>query len=329
MNRLNRVLAAVLAVQVVILVVLSWPGQSTAEGQRLFGDIQTEKIVGLTIRDAEALTVRMVKGPNGWVLPDADDFPVLEDKVVSLLDKIVAAQADRLVTRTRDSHKRLQVADEDYERIVEFELEDGTRHKLYLGSSPSFRVLHVRADDQDEVYLALGLSASDAGTGVTAWIDPIYFSVSQDDIIAITLENKNGRFEFERDEAGTWTMINLPAGETLLENNVASLATRISSLRMQRPLGREEMTSYGMDDLNARVILQTRDDQGNETTKILRVGGSPEDGEGFVVKSATSDYYVEMAEFTVGDLIDMTLQDFIEVPPTPTPEPSETPAPIP
>lgn len=329
MNKQNQLLAAMLIVQIVILAIVYWPETSVAEGQRLFEGLETQKFVKLSIQGLGDNPITMTKGPDGWVLPEADDFPVQEGQVEAFLEKIVQVRADRLVTRTRDSHKRLQVADEEFERLIEFELDDGTQHKLFLGSSPRFQVIHVRADNQDEVYLALGLSASDAGSGVSNWIDTSYFSVSQDELVAITLENRNGRFEFEKDEAGNWMMINLPAGEALLENNVGSLATRVSLLRMQRPLGREEKSDYGLDNPNAKFTLLTRDDAGNEQTHIVRIGASPEGEQGFVVKSAASPYYVLMAEFTVKDLVERTMQDFIEVPPTPTPETEETPTPTP
>ena len=331
MNKQNRILVAILAVQIVILVIVFWPETSAARGQRLFGELQADQAVKLTISDAEGQQIQMAKGADGWVLPGADDFPVEEEKVRALLAKIVDLRADRLVTRTRDSHKRLQVAGDDFQRLIEFELQDGPRHKLYLGSSPRYQVLHVRADDQDQVYLALGLTVADAGAGIAAWVDTNYFSVSADQIKKLTLENRNGRFQFEKDEAGTWTMINLPPGETLLENNVASLATRVSSLRMVRPLGREEEPSYGLDDPNAVVTVEARDEEGNERTYIVRVGAAldEEAGQGYVVKSATAPYYVLMAEYTVRDLMERTLQDFLEVPATPTPEaaPEATPAP--
>jgi hypothetical protein len=324
MNKQNQILAAILVVQIVILAVVYWPGTSVAEGQRLFEGLEVDQIVKLGIRGLGDEQIQMARGADGWVLPEAGDYPIQAGKVEAFLEKMLSVRADRLVTGTRDSHKRLQVTDEEFERLIEFELEDGTQHKLFLGSSPRFQVIHVRADDQDEVYLALGLSASDAGSGVSNWIDTTYFSVPQDELVAITLENGNGRFEFEKDEAGNWTMINLPAGETLLENNVRSLATRVSLLRMQRPLGREEKEAYGLDDPNARFTLLTRDDAGNEKTHIVRIGALLEGEQGFVVKSAASPYYVLMAEFTVKDLVERTMQDFIAVPET-----EETPTPTP
>ena len=329
MNKQNRILAAILALQVVLSLVVFWPEKSVARGQPLFGDLSVDQIVRFSVGDTTGAKIQIANGPEGWALPDMDDYPVLEDKVRALLEKIVGVQTDRLVTRTGDSHKRLRVTDDDYERLVEFELADGSQHKLYLGTSPSYQVMHVRADDQAEVYLALGLSTADAATAVTAWVDTSYFSVTQDQIVAITLDNQNGHFEFSKDAADVWTMVNLPAGETLLPNNVASLATRVSSLRMMSPLGKQEQPSYSMEDPAATVTIVTRDDQGNEKTYVVRVGALLEDEKGYVVKSATSPYYVLIADYTVGDLTERTLQDFIQVPTTPTPPSEGQPTPAP
>jgi hypothetical protein len=331
MNKQNQILAAIFAVQIFVVVIVFWPEPAVAKGQPLFGDIRAEQIIGVTIRGNDGASFTMAKSPGGWVMPEAGDFPVQEENVSELLDKIVALKSDRLVTRTRDSHKRLQVADDALQRLIEFELEDGTHHKLYLGSSPRFNVLHIRANDEDEVYLALGLRASDAGFRDQDWINTTYLSASQSDITAITLENRQGRFEFEKNEAGDWTMANLPPGETLLENNVISLATRISNVRMIRPLGVEKEAWYGIDDPSATITIVTRDDDGVEKTHILRVGESPEGETGRVVKSATSPYYVLVAPYSVNDMVERGLQDYIKPPPTPTPEtPAEaTPTPAP
>jgi hypothetical protein len=328
MSRLNQIMGVILVLQLVAVAVIYWPDTSVASGEPLFEGVEADQIVALTISDANGQSVQLAKGPTGWGLPDAGGFPVEEPKVEELLRQIAALRADRLVTRTADSHKRLEVDDAEFERLIEFELADGTRHKLYLGSSPSFNIIHVRADDEDEVYLSLGLATSDAGTTAVSWIDPIYLSMPQADIVAISLENKNGSLEFEKGDDDAWIMVNLPAGETLLENNVSSLATRISSLRMTRPLGQEEDPAYGFDNPSAKVTAVTRDAEGNEKTYVLRVGASLEGEGGYVVKSVTSPYYVLMSTFTVEDFVEGTLQDYLQAPPTPTPEAQEpTPTP--
>jgi hypothetical protein len=322
MNRTNRILAAILAVQIVLVAVAFWPRPaSVAGGESLFAGLEAEQIVGLTISDGTGKQVKLAKETGSWVLPEADNYPCTENKVPEFLDKIVALKTDRLVTQTPASHKRLKVADDAFERKVELELADGTTHRLYLGSSPSYGAIHVRADGQNEVYLA-SLSAPEAGVLASTWIDTLYFSVTQDQIVALTLENANGRFEFEKDDAGAWTMKDLAADETLNENNVTGLASRIAALQMLRPLGKTEKDEYGLQEPNAVITVETRDDEGNAKTYTIRVGAKSDEDNGYVVISSESSYYVLVSEYTVSNFVERTRDDFLELPPTPTPEPT-------
>ena len=322
MNKQNQILTVLLAIQIVVLSIVFWPSSPASSRERLFGDISADQVMRVTLYGPDGEQVVMERdSAERWVLPEADDYPVNEEQVVALLDKIVDISGDRLVTKTSGSHKRLKVADDDFEGLVEFELADGAQHKLYLGTTSSYQVLHVRAGNEDAVHLALGLTSYEARADVAAWIDPVYLSIPQAEIVAVTLTNQNGHLEFVKDEAGVWTMQGLAAGETLNQNNVISLANRASSLHMQRPLGREEQASYGFDAAAAVVAIQTQSAEGEGAHHIVRVGALLDDG--YVVKSVTSPYYVLMADYAVSSFVENTRQDFLELPPTP--EPATTP----
>jgi len=322
MSRTNRILAVVLVVQIVLIAVAFWPRPaSVAGGESLLAGLEAEQIAQLTISDETGDQVKLAKEMGNWVLPEADDYPCTENTVPEFLDKIVALKANRLVTQTPASHKRLKVADDAFERKVELELADGTTHRLYLGSSPSYGAIHVRADGQNEVYLA-SMSASDAGIFASNWIDTLYFSVVQDQIVALTLKNGNGRFEFEKDDAGTWAMKDLAADETLNQNNVTGLVNRIASLRMLRPLGKIEKDEYGLQEPSAVVTVQTHDEAGTGETHTLRVGAKSDEDNSYAVISSESPYYVRVSEYTVKDFVEKVRDDFLELPPTPTPEPT-------
>jgi len=322
MSRTNRILAVVLVVQIVLIAVAFWPRPaSVAGGESLLAGLEAEQIARLTISDGTGNQVKLAKVMGSWVLSEADDYPCTANKVPEFLEKIVALKTNRLVTQTPASHKRLKVADDAFERKVELELADGTTHRLYLGSSPSYGAIHVRADGQNEVYLA-SMSASEAGVFASNWIDTLYFSVAQDQITALTLENGNGRFEFEKDDAGAWTMKDLAADETLNENNVTGLASRVASLRMLRPLGKTEQDDYGLKEPNAVVTVETRDAEGNTKAYTIRVGAKSDEDNSYVVISSESPYYVRVSEYTVKDFVEKVRDGFLELPPTPTPEPT-------
>lgn len=325
MNRNNQILAAVLALQIVVAAVIFWPRSTSAGagGEPLFANLTADQITQLTIVDGTGNEIKLAKSADGWVLPEADDFPTT-GKVPDLLAKIAALKTGRLVTQTPTSHERLKVADDAFERRIAFQLADGTAHTLYVGSSPSFGTSHVRADGQDEVYLTSELSASDAGAQPSAWIDTAYLTIPGDQIATLTLENANGTFRFAKGADDTWTMEGLTADETLKESAVTSLVSRLASVRMTRPLGKTEQADYGLQTPSAVVTVETQDPDGAARTYTLTVGTRSEEDESYVVSTSESPYYVRVSSYTASDLVEKTREDFVELPPTPEPTPESS-----
>jgi hypothetical protein len=320
MSKLNRILIGVLVVQIVVAAIILWPRPVVSgEGQSLFRGVEAERIAKLTITAADGSSIHLAKSGSGWMLPDADDYPVLEDKVPPLLEKIAGLKAERLVTQTAGSHKRLQVAEDSFERRIEFVLDDGVLHTLYLGSSPSYGTTHVRADNQNEVYLTSELSAQDAAVDASSWVDRDYLDIPQDQIVAVTLENANGRFEFAKIGEETWMMTGLQAGEAYDEAKVKALVNKARYTTMLRPLGKIEKAEYGLANPQAIVTIVTESADTGTKTYVLQVGAKDPADNSYVVKSSGSAYYVRVSEFTVNEFVEKVQDDLLMQPPTPTP----------
>jgi hypothetical protein len=316
MNRTQQVLAGILALQIVFIAVAFWPRTTAAvAGAPVFSNLEVDDIVALTVTDAEGNVVVLRKQDEGWVLPEADSFPADADKVVPVLEKIAGLTTSRLVTQTSSSHKRLQVAADDYVRRIDFETTNGDQHTLFLGSTPQYGAMHFRVDGQDETYLTSDFSTYDTRAESAAWIDTSYVKVDEASVKKVTLQNANGSFTFTRDEGEDWTMAGLHSGETLSQTQVDSLVRRAASVTMDSPLGKEQKPEYGMEQPGAVVRLETAD-----STVTLRVGAQDPEDQSYVVISSESPYYVRVASYAVQDLVEKTRDGFLELPPTPTPE---------
>jgi hypothetical protein len=320
-TRGNRVLAGVLALQLVALAVVFWPrGAADAKQEGpLFPGLAAEAIVALTVTGPDGEMIELAKQAGSWVLPAAGEYPCNGERVAATLEKIANLQAVRLIAQTRSSHGQLGVAEEAFERLVEFGLEDGSHHRLYVGTSPSWGVSHVRANGQTEVYLASGLSASDLGTTAIAWVDRIFFELPRDEVVAWTLENANGRFVFQR-EGEAWHLEGLEAEETLDEANVQTLLNRATSVSMLEPLGTETTLPHAMQPVQAVVTLLTRNADGVEGTVTLRFGAKDAASGNYVMSSSTSPYVVWVSSFTGDEFAEKVREDFLVEPETPTPE---------
>lgn len=317
MSRGNQVLAALLVVQLALTAVVFWPrGGGKSVGGPLFPDLKPDQVVGVTVHDGDRAQIHMVRRGDGWVIPEADDYPCKSKPITDLIAKIAGLTTDRLVARTHTSQRRLRVSEDGFAHMIEIELAGGRTHRLYLGNSPAYNTMYARADDQDEVYMVSGLSLTDVGARAANWLDTTYFSVPQDKITYLALENANGRFEFTRRDDDTWAMAGLGSDETLNKNNLTSLLGRISTVRLTRPLGKEERKEYGMDEPNAVVTIRTRDGK-EEASYTLRVGAKDEEKRAYVTKVSSSPYYVEVADYSVREFVERKRDDFISPPPTP------------
>ena len=334
MTKLNRILVVLLVLQLGLAAVVLWPRRvATEDAQSLFPDLEANRVVRVTITGADGDRIEMAKDGGDWVLAEADDYPVQSGEVSALLVKIAGLQTGQPVAETSSSHERLGVAEDAYQRLVEFELDDGTGYTLYVGTSPTYGASHVRAGGQDQVYLTSDLLTADVGVLPTDWADRTYFSVPQDQVMRLRLENQNGEFTFIRLVSGgelapvqeLWSMADLTQDETLNTTAVDTLLSRAASVLMQQPLGTEEKSEYGMDNPTAVVTLRTQNEEEGAKNYTLRVGAQdPADGS-YVVHSSESPYYVRVSEYTVQRFVEAVREDFLELPPTPEATPEGTP----
>lgn len=320
MTKLQRILAIVLVVQIVLVGVVFWPRTTVqAESGPLFPGLETADIVQLTLADNTDNQVTLLRQDDGWVLADSGDYPADGSKIEPVLAKIAALQTGRLVTQNATSHRRLQVANDDFLRRVEMELQDGSVQTLYIGSSSGASATHVRREGQDETYLAADLASWELGATAQTWIDASYVSLNREEVTRLVLENGSGSFQFDKQPDDTWTMVGLAEDESLNVSNFNPILNQAVGLRMAAPLGLEEKAEYGLDEPLARLSITTSGEDGGTETAVLRIGAQLPDGN-YAAKWSESSYYASVAATSVQNMIDRTRDELIQLPATPTPE---------
>ncbi len=306
----NKILAALLVLQVVVLVVVFWPRSSDADGGKLFPGLEAVNVTAVTISDSEGRSIRLARTPFGCVLPEADDYPCEENRLPDFLTKVEDITKTSLVAETKASHARLKVAGNDFERLIELDTAEGERHRFYLGTSPRTGSGHVRADGQDRVYLAPALSAVVSPVDAGFWVDPAYVNVNADQVTSVSLDNPQGMFRLEKNDEQEWVFAGSEDDRALDQEKVTSLVGKLASLRLLRPLGKEEPGSYFPPNAPiSTVTVNTGAGNGDEI--VLRIGAKFEEEGAFVVKSSESPYYVLVAEAAVADFIEQGLESLL------------------
>ncbi|GAB4433449.1 MAG: hypothetical protein Kow0031_15060 [Anaerolineae bacterium] len=309
MTRFQQILSVALVVQLALAVWVFWPQAPASAGGPLLPGFEPGQVTALVISDNSDNRLALARQGEGWVLPEADDFPAKGDAVTSLLDKLSRIQATRLVAQTEASYPRLQVADSDFSRKLELTLSDGSTRELYVGSAAGAGAVHVRTAGAPQVYLTNEVSSFDANATAGSWIDTLYFSVPATATTRLTLENSNGTFVFTRGVTDTWELAGLAAGETLDSGEVTRLLNTVQSVRMTEPLGTAQDATFGLDEPLATVTLQTAD--GDYT---LQVGAKNEDDGSYVLKASHSPYIVRVGAIVGDALADKARADFLQAP---------------
>lgn len=174
-------LAGIFAAQVVLAVVLFNTGKQAAvpvnEPLLTFDSAAVNKLelVG------EGQTLVLNKVGTQWQL--GEDLPVPEERMTELLKTMADLRTGWPVANTKDTHKRFQVTDDSFVRKIRLLQDDKELAMMYLGNSPSFRSVHLRAAGAQEVH-ALKFDDTLLPMSRDAWLDPALLR-PRGDIVAL------------------------------------------------------------------------------------------------------------------------------------------------
>lgn len=319
MTKLQKYLLAFLGVQIVlILVVFLLQRPVTASDNLIFPDLKIENVSEVTISDSEGNTVTMQKNGDQWTLPLQDGFPVEEEKIQQLVDRLAQIRDNRLVTQSESSHGRLRISEDNFVSKVDITI-NGTQNTLYFGSSPATSNIHFRLAGRSEVYLTNAISTSHISPAIASWVDTLIYQISGDAVQKIEVTNSQGEFIFEADSEGVWSSEQIDEGDQFDQSKWSSLKTALTTLRFVEPVSKTLSPEFGLDDPDTIVVLSYSNDQGEILQGELWIGNADEQ-ENYFVKWSDSEFIFKVAGFNASRLTGLSSEDFTSPIPTPTPK---------
>ncbi len=154
MNRLNQILIAVLAVQIVLAGGIYYATKPVASNdlQTALLEFDKQKVSKVTITGEDGKQAVLTKSGKDWQLPDYHQLPVDAGKLQRMLDALATARSGWPVATTSAGRERFKVGEKNFQKILVLASDDKTLKTLYIGSSPGYRQVYVRRDGEDKVY---------------------------------------------------------------------------------------------------------------------------------------------------------------------------------
>lgn len=261
MDRTQRVLTVLLAIQLALIMILEHPFSRAAAGG---GPALLPKLASVTpqrleIAGADSSVVTLERRSGAWVLADPEGYPAMPGKVEKVIQDLEHLTAERPVSSDKSSHAALKVAADQFERRVRIWAggREAPAAELYLGTSPGYGVTHVRVGGSDRVFEASGLSAYDVPAEAVSWIDRNLVSLPADEVTGLEIRNRRGDFTMERRQ-GVWRILAPAArsGAILDSLKAADLVRAACGLSIDQPVGPVDEESQGLGTPEATVRLK-------------------------------------------------------------------------
>jgi uncharacterized protein DUF4340 len=327
MTKMNRILIGLLLAQIVLILGMGLAKEDTATTRvmKVFDNFDPAKVTHIKITsepkdpsDANQppqQSVELAKEGTAWGISTADNYPADGTKVQEMLEKLSKLKARGEVLKKATFHKKLEVAEDKYQRKVTL-THDGKTIEFFLGTSPSFKNVHFRRAGSDEVLQVGELTTWEVGARAWDWVNRTYVSFPEKDVWGVNLLNKNGRITMNRDAYGTWH-VEGASGE-LKKTVIDDIVRKASAINIEEPVGKTEKPEYGLADPTATITLTT----GTSTisgkmpeemkTEVIRLGAKIEKENRYYAKATTSQYVVTVAGWAVDNLVTKTTKDLLE-----------------
>jgi hypothetical protein len=223
----------------------------------------------------------------------------MEIKVEDLLTKLGTIEKRIPVATSEAAIKRFKVAEDAYERRVTLEDADGVLGTIYLGDSPGFRRLFVRAEGEQAVYEA-DLALFDASEKADDWTQKTALRIAQDDIKRVEIADI-----LLTQEEGEWKLAGLAGNRNLDQDAVSDLIRTLANLSYSGVLGRENNPEYGQDA--PVLIYQMTSGEDILEYRLSKLAQSND----HVLKVSNSPFYFRVSEFTAEGLKEAKAADLV------------------
>ncbi|NRA44536.1 MAG: DUF4340 domain-containing protein [Oligoflexales bacterium] len=252
MKKSINILASLLLVQIVLAIFLLTREEPTAtftakEPLLAVTDSSVDKIVIESKEDEKVNSLELVKKDGLWMIPSYHNFPASENKIRDFLASMGSFKKSWPVGKTKISAKQFKVVDDSFERRLTFYNADKKQSTLYLGSSPSFKKVHARVNDDDYTH-SIGFNTYEAQVNSKEWIDKNYLDqerakVKSIEISGVTFNNESGDFVLEK----------LEEGQETDRSKVSPIASKAIAPSFDEVLGLKEKVQHG-DEVFSYVV---------------------------------------------------------------------------
>ncbi|MFM2483044.1 DUF4340 domain-containing protein [Celerinatantimonas sp. YJH-8] len=228
LKKITIVLVIVLIVQLGISAAIFWHQSQLRHKQQahLLLSFKPQQVSHLIIEGDDA-KLSLVKQQGHWVIPELSKLPADAVRVQELLEQLSTLKSAWPVADSPQAQQRFKVAKSHFHRHLELLSDTGTIANLYLGSSPEFRQVHLRREEDTAIY-RVPLTVYPLPTSAQQWLDKGLLQAHADEITGPDFQIKKVK------QVWQWQGQPAPDKQVLSQEQASLFANAISHLMIQK-----------------------------------------------------------------------------------------------
>jgi hypothetical protein len=304
MKKWISILAGLLVAQLVLAVAVNLNEQDYGafEANEKLLAFEKQKIDRLLIEDGKA-SVTLKRSADRWVLPDEGDYPVAQNSVDTLLDKLAGLEKGWPVATTSSASRRFKVAEDEYERRLTLYAGDDVVARLFIGTSPGFRKVHLRPDDEEAVFAA-EFNEWEMDAQADGWIDKDLLKLDEAQLEQVEIAGKLTL----KNQQGDLQLTGLQAQESTNVDEVRALVNKLTGLRIQSLKDEEESVKYKQQDPDLDIVVTLKDGM-----QLSYRFYKADDNTHYTLKRSDKNRYFEVASYSVDPLNEVSREKLVVV----------------
>ncbi len=181
MSRFNTFLLTILLLQIFVASAIYFSHQPAEVDpvHTVLLEVKKEQIDRISLVDETNRQTTLEKVAGQWLLPDYYNLPANQHKVTNMLNTLATTQSGWPVATTESARQRFKLAEGHFNKKLVLSHGDEPLQTLYLGTSPGFRQLHVRRNEEKEIYV-VKLNSHDFPTQQANWLDNTLLQLNGD-----------------------------------------------------------------------------------------------------------------------------------------------------
>jgi len=278
----------------------SRPASTVNADEPLF-HFSTGEVTGITIIGPDKAKVTLEKSGSSWKLPDYFNARADQNQVNALLDKLARLKKTWPVATTPDAAPRFKVDTKKFERHIIINKGTAPVAELYVGTSPSYRKVHVRLPSGHDI-MAVSFSTSVAPVKPEQWLDKDILALNGDEITGLGIRDIHLQHKGKE-----WMLVEEGGQQQpVAADKVQPLLHALTSLRVEGILGTREVPAYGLE----KPVVRCRVERQGKEPVIYRFG-SLKDKDYYAVKRSDDPFIFKVEKWQITPLTKLTRKQLL------------------